>query len=242
MMNKNRFFIYLLVLMLLTGCIPKQDIQIIQAEQRSITVTGRGEINVAPDRARIVFNVVTKNRDVLTAKEQNQQIVSKVLAALKELGVKDTSIKTNFLNLFPESGGAAPLYNATTVIQVTTENLNIVEGILTGVLKSATVEAEGFYFELDIQRIYFEISNVDYYRGQARSIALQDAKAKAITMAGELGQDIGDPISISVQEVDNYSYGTADGYIYYRNPNSGDAFMYDKIAVTSNAVVEFSLK
>jgi uncharacterized protein YggE len=239
----------LLVLVLLASCAPQREMQLIQAEQRSISVSGHGEVKVSPDVAQIIFLIRTQNRDIPIAEESNRKISAKVRAALKQFNIKNSDIKTEYLNITPERPGIATLYNARTAIQATVYDLDKIEDILTSVLKINTVDVKGVYFEIAVQGVYFQVSNLEYHKEQARSMALQDAKIKAATMAEQLEQETGDPISI--QEFPVYPainlYGFTSALVVnqeraYLNLSGENTVVFGQITIGSNVTVEFSLK
>ena len=56
-------------------------------DSHSIDVTGDAAINVAPDRVRLNFGVETRNKALDSAVAQNDAIVRRVMAAVREFQV-----------------------------------------------------------------------------------------------------------------------------------------------------------
>jgi uncharacterized protein YggE len=82
-------------------------------KRRTIDVSGRGEVSVAPDLAILAFAVETANPEAGTAVSQNAAKSAKVSAALKSrLGPKDSMSTTRYSleprYQYPERGSDAP--------------------------------------------------------------------------------------------------------------------------------------
>lgn len=244
-MNINRFLISLLVLVSLAGCAPQREMQLIQAEQRSITVVGVGEIKASPDVAQIIFSIRIKGQDLMTAKGKNQEITSRARAELKKLSIKESDIANEYLHMYTENMFAPnsypPAYIAQTAMRVTVYDLSKIEDILTSVLAAGATNVQG---------VYFQVSDLEFYREQARSMALEAANVKAATLADQLGQKVGEPISIYEAQTYPTSYSAFNavlttttydtGYINLWNNDSG--IMFGEITVRTTMTVEFSLQ
>lgn len=64
--------------------------------ERSITVTGYGVAYGSPDIARVGLGVETSNTDVQVALEETNEKLEAVLAVLREAGIADADIQTNY--------------------------------------------------------------------------------------------------------------------------------------------------
>ncbi|MGB8980873.1 MAG: SIMPL domain-containing protein, partial [Anaerolineales bacterium] len=101
-----------------------------------------------------------------------------------------------------------------------------------------------------VQGIHFQVSEIEYYREQARSMALEDAQLRAALMAAELEQEVGEPVTI--QETATYfsnPYGynpmlvTSNYDVAYLNLVYNESVViFGEITVRSSVSVEFSLK
>ncbi len=60
----------------------------------TIFVTGRGEVQVAPDRARVQVGMETQARTSQQAAQENNRKQAAILAAIRKLGIADANIKT----------------------------------------------------------------------------------------------------------------------------------------------------
>lgn len=63
-------------------------------QQRTITAIGSATVTGKPDSARIYFEVVTKAKTVVAAREENAKVVGRVQAALLELKLADLKSRT----------------------------------------------------------------------------------------------------------------------------------------------------
>src|SRR6478609_7636653 len=94
-----------------------------------ISVTGRGEIKVSPDRATIQISVQTRAVTAAQAAADNASKQQSVLSALKALGLTDDQLSTINYNVYPEQKyeqGKEPVvvaYNVTNTILVDVRKL-----------------------------------------------------------------------------------------------------------------------
>ncbi len=161
---------------------------------RTITVTGTSDVRIAPDEAVLVVGIDSQNKDLNAAKAANDAIAGKLLALAKPAGIEPNHIQTSALDMRPEfSNGDVPVfmhYKVSETIALTLTDLSKAESLLTDALKAGVNRVDG---------ITFTIADPRKYRDQARTMALQAAREKAIAMAAALGQTIGKPIEIDGQ-------------------------------------------
>ena len=165
-------------------------------KSRVITVTGDAEVRVVPDEVILALGVETWNKDLNVAKGQNDEIVARMLALAAEYGIAAQHVQTDYVSIEPryrngyyeESDFIGYFVHKTIVI--TLRDLTKFEGLLADSLETGVNYVHG---------IEFRTTELRKHRDEARARAIQAAKEKAIALAGELGQEIGDPLDI--QEV-----------------------------------------
>jgi len=159
----------------------------------TIIVNGDAVVKVQPDQIIISFGIETWNIDIMTAKTENNNIMKKAISVIKESGVEEKDIQTDFLSIEPRYNDN---YNKKDFIGyfvrntfiVTLKETSKVEDLVTSVIQNGVNYIHG---------IQFQSTEFKKYREQARELALNAAKEKAIKMAGALGQTVGDPLMIS---------------------------------------------
>lgn len=217
-----------------------QELQVIQAEQRSITVTGIGEVKVTPDLAEVVFSIYTVNKDLIAAKEENDVISKNVLEVLSDYKIEENDIKSDYLNIFPETSESTPeiyRYGVKNGFKVTVRDLSILESLITDILKAGGNRLSG---------VYFRISDLEVQQEKARELAIESARQKAIKMAEQLGQEIDMPLSIIESPV-TYPYGTNPFLALGRTDfnytfEELNVMAFGQISIKANVSIEFSLK
>lgn len=100
------------------------------AQDRSITVTGRGEVNVAPDKATASFAVQQEAEIAADALDQASAATSAILATLDQEGIVVADIQTGSIRLNPRynesllsAGNQIIGYQAVNSIEVTVNDL-----------------------------------------------------------------------------------------------------------------------
>jgi uncharacterized protein len=82
---------------------PNADAQVITSSQSSdkvISVSGTATSNVKPDLANISFGVEIQEKTAKDALASNSALMSKVIAAIKQVGITDSEISTSQFNIY----------------------------------------------------------------------------------------------------------------------------------------------
>jgi uncharacterized protein len=168
-----------------------------QADRRLATVSGRGEISAAPDRARLSMAVEQTDPDLKAAQAKVNGVVRAYLARLRNLGLKDEDISTAGLSIrseydYSNNNGASKRkfvgYHVTRGIEVVVRDLERIGEVLQGATDA------GINNVSDPQ---LESSHADELQNQALVKAAQDAQAKARLLADTLGVKLGAVHTIS---------------------------------------------
>lgn len=164
---------------------------------RLITVTGDAEVRVEPDEVILTLGVETWDKDLHAAKTANDQRVQKVLKVGEKFGIESKDVQTDFISIEPryedqwEHKNFVGYFVRKTIV-FTLRDTSKFEALLTGAL-----EADANY----VHGIQFRTTELRKYRDQARALAIKAAQEKAIDLAAELGQEIGNPYTIREDQV-----------------------------------------
>ncbi len=166
---------------------------------RPITTTGDAEIKVAPDQVILILGVETWDKNIRTAKAQNDERVKRIIALTQQnFGIEGKYVQTEQMSVDPRyrNGTYTPDdfigYFVTKTIVITLQDVSKFEDLYTAVLEAGANHVYG---------VQFRTTELRKYRDQARALAIKAAQEKASALAGELGQKIGEPESIQ----ENYS-------------------------------------
>jgi uncharacterized protein YggE len=160
---------------------------------RTISTSGEADVKVVPDEVTLTLGVETSDRDLETARSQNDAKVKKILAAAKDAGIDPRHMKTDYLNLEPryDSRNNERIFIGYWVrksLTLTLRDVSKFEDVL-----GRSLAAGANY----IHGVDFHTTELRKHRDRARSMAIQAAREKAIALAAELGQKVGRPRSIS---------------------------------------------
>lgn len=161
--------------------------------RRTITVQGESDVRVAPDEVRVRLGVESFDLDLETAKAANDDRMEAVLAAAGAAGVADEDLQTDFLIVHPiyddgHSDDDLEGYRVQKSLMITLHEIDRFEELMTRVLAAGANYVHG---------IDFRITDLRTHRDHARAVAINAARDKAVAMAGELGQQVGEPVSIT---------------------------------------------
>jgi uncharacterized protein YggE len=170
-----------------------------QASQglRLVTVTGDAEVRVVPDEVVLTLGVETWDKDLEKAKRQNSEIVARVLALASRYGIEPQHVQTDYVSIEPRYRDAYYEerdfigYFVRMTIVITLRDLSQFEGLLSDALSAGVNYVQG---------IEFRTTDLRSHRDEARSLAIQAAREKAVALAGELGQKVGEPLTIQEEQ------------------------------------------
>lgn len=141
-----------------------------------ITVVGRGETKVTPDRASIQISVRTRGQTAASAASENASTQRAVLGALKKLGLTDEQLSTANYNVSPEQKYEP---NRTPVITGYVVTNTIIADVRDLSKVGAIIDASLGAGANMISSLDFYTSNVLLARQSAIAAAIQVARAEA---------------------------------------------------------------
>lgn len=162
-----------------------------------INVTGEGEAFAKPDIASFTFAVRAEEKSAADAQKKSADGVNKILEMLKQNGVADKDIKTEYYNLTPRyeypstrcEGGHCPPSGARTLT-----GYEVSQGIRVKVRDTDTVgeliQKAGELGATDVSGPDFTIDDETILKAEAREKAVKNAKDNAEKLAKSLGMHI----------------------------------------------------
>jgi uncharacterized protein YggE len=163
--------------------------------EHTISVAGTGRVVVSPDIADVRLGVSVTRSTVKDARAVAAESMTKIIAALKKLGIADRDIQTTALSLQPNyvysNTGQPPRltgYILSNAIAVTVRDLDKIGDAVDDALAAGATTLDGVSFRVD---------DPAQAEQQARAEAMTQAKAKADTLASGAGVRITGVASIS---------------------------------------------
>lgn len=175
-------------------------------ESRLAYVNGVGKVSVDPDAAVISLGVETEAKTSAEAQAQNKVQSAKLIKALKQLGVAEDNIKTEWYNIYPDyqykDDGSRELagYIANHSLSIKITDLEKVSDVLDQATQSGAT---------NIGSVQYTVENKDAAYDEARKEAAEDAKVKAKKLADVFGFTVGKVISVS-ESTNDYYYSAYD--------------------------------
>jgi uncharacterized protein YggE len=181
---------------------------------RTITVNAEGEAIATSDIASFSFTVNEEGDTSEDAQNKAEEKINNALEYLKDNGVEDKDIKTEYYNINPRYEYSAPCY-AFDCPAPTNRIIGyeVSQGVRVKVRD--TDNAGKFLSELtkfqinNVSGLSFTIDDEDALYDMARKDAIQKAEEKAKDLTKNLGVKLGNVISFSEDnggQYDNYSY------------------------------------
>lgn len=157
------------------------------SSSRSVTTTGHGVVTVVPDEATVDAGVRTQAPTAQAALAANADQMTKVIAALKQVGVK--KIQTQQVSLFPNTDrkGNVTSFTAQDTVTATSTIANA------GKLIDAAVGAGAN----TVDGPNLDVAGQDALYRRALQRAVQDARAKAGALGGAGGFHVGRVLTVT---------------------------------------------
>jgi uncharacterized protein YggE len=162
-------------------------------DRRTITVNGVGTVSITPDTAYVRVGVDVVNASLSEALSSARTGMEAVMAALTEAGIAPEDIATDQYSVFredrfdPASNASSNVFRVINIVRVTVRNIDQVADIL-----NAAVDAGANA----INSVDFGALDVRPTETSARTLALDDARARATELAAAVGGTLGEVISI----------------------------------------------
>jgi uncharacterized protein YggE len=152
----------------------------------TISVSGHGEVQLAPDMATLDVSVQTKGSDAQQALSANATKMTNVIQAIKNQGIAANHIRTGQISLWFDQQNDT--YYASHEISVRIDDVNTVGAVLDAAVGAGATSSWGVSFGFK-----------DVSTGQAQSLqaAVANAKKRADALAAAAGVTISGVSSIS---------------------------------------------
>jgi|SRR4051794_20601768 uncharacterized protein YggE len=156
------------------------------ADLRStVSVVGDGRLLVQPDVALASFGVEATGQTLSAAQAEASTRMQAVVDTLVGLGISRDDIRTNRLSASPvydpKNTSVIQGYRAANSVQVKLRQLDQVGALVDAVTAAGANRVDGLSFAID---------NLDEPKGQARGLAMQNARVKADQLASLAGMRI----------------------------------------------------
>jgi hypothetical protein len=158
-----------------------------------VVTSGSASVDATPDIATLAIEVSVTSKDAAQAKTQVDERVAQYFDFLQKNGIEKKDINAANLRTQPEydylKTGESVLkgYRAVRQVQVTLRQLDKLNALLDGALKSGLNE---------IRSVELGVANPDVYREQARQKAIEDATQQAASLAKGFKVTLGPVYSI----------------------------------------------
>jgi len=188
---------------------PAQESENTCDPNRSVHVSGTAVVNVLPDRALIQLGVQSNGRTPKEVQARNAATISKVIKAVKALGVEARDISTDRYII-------QPVYEPYDSLYIDGYRIyNIVSITLRDVDKASDAIAAAFQAGANqVVNVEFYTSELRKYRDQARQMAMKAASEKAGALAQAAGAQTGCVLNINEN---SWSYYNGHNWWYGGN-------------------------
>jgi len=197
-----------------------------------ILTEGTASVTLQPDIAYVSVGVSAQASSASVAQKELADKAGRLIAQAKALGVADSDLNTAGYSISPSYSPpdytTVTGYTASEQLSLKWHNVNTVGKLLDGLVQEGGGE-----------RVYanFGLADMSKAEGEARTLAIQDAKSRAEAMAAAAGVKVGPVLRISDLSSPN---------IYYPNAASADKsgqtqLPVGTITVSASVEVDFAI-
>lgn len=160
---------------------------------KSISVVGYSSIKVEPNRVVIRAGVESSHKDIKRAITTNSDTIKSIIKGLSKLGIGSNKIETGNYNVYHQKnynsiGSGEGEYRVSHSLTIIIDDLNKVDVILGELIHLGANRVDS---------INFLATNIDDYRKELLTGALNDARDKASILAAKEGMVIKEVLTIT---------------------------------------------
>jgi uncharacterized protein len=165
--------------------------------KNTLSMSAEGKVTAKPDLATVNVGVVSVEKTAKEAQDENTKSTNKIIDTVKKLGIPEADIVTSNFSVYPNytyDGRQNEIngYQATQTLTIKVRKVDQSTDTLGKILSQSVDNGSN-----QIQGVYFSFDDPDNLRQQARKLAIDKAKQKAMDLAAASGLRLGKVVTIS---------------------------------------------
>lgn len=206
--------------------------------EKTVTVYGQGKVSIDPDVSYITFGYENNHKDPQEAQKVNEAQMTKIIKAMKDLGIKDSQLQTVTYRVSEHrtSNGKADGFEVYNMIQVETDKIDKVGDII----KVAYDAGANKFWDVRFDVIKRQDAYLD-----ALDLAMHRAREKADKLAGYEDKKVVEVLTIE-EGAENNRYTFSSPYTnFVASSSASDSLAGGSIAsgeMEINAVVHVTYR
>lgn len=208
---------------------------------RSITVSGQGDAAGQPDQATISAGVQTYAATAIASSKENQEIVARVMQALRNADIEDKDIQTADYSIWPQqrndprNTGDTTItgYRVSNTVRVTVRDIDRLGEILAAVTNAGANTIHG---------VNFSVEDSAALEALARAAAMGDARNRAESLAELAGVELGKVLAISMSSGGGYPMPMVGARMAMAEFDSGPSISAGQLSVSVQVQVSYEIR
>ena len=204
-----------------------------------IFVNGEGKIKVVPDEVAISVSVESKGTKAVDVKKENDIKIDAILKFIKKMNLDKKDYQTERVSLNDQFDYMKKKHNyvATQTISINLKDLLKYDELMEGLMDAGIN---------NINNVQFSSSKLNFYKSEARKLAMKDAKLKAEDYVSVLGQKVGKAFTITDNSQNYYPVNNRYAMAMSKNADveseSRETLAVGEIDIIVNVQVSFILE
>lgn len=224
----------LALLLSLLLCMPALAFAEAESTPATLKVIGSASVSVQPDSAQVSVGVETQAETMEEASAQNAETVRKVIDALKNVGVADADIATNYYSVNTDYDYETRALRGYRV----SNTLNVILRDTASI--GATLDVATAAGANSVYGVTFLSSKQSEAQDAALEKAIADAMRKAELMAKAAGHEVGELVSIS-EGSDSY-VGVYTNFKGEAAMDTSNVILPDNLSISAAVTLVYQLK
>lgn len=159
--------------------------------ERTFSSSGEAILRIQPDQIILNLGVENRGKELNATKDNNYQIINKVLKYCKEAGILEKYIQTDFIHISPYFSYSNDIkidyYSVEQNLTIVLEDISIYEKLITDLINIGINK---------VNKIDFRTTQFKTYKTQVLKMAIDAAKENAKYLTNQVGIQLGNIINI----------------------------------------------
>lgn len=221
----------------------------LSSQQQGLWVSGEGKVTATPDVAIMTLGIESQETSVADAQAKAAAAMDKVMQALKDQGIADKDVQTQYFNIERITGWVEPTPEKGKEETIGYRVTNTVVAKLRDVSKAGTVIDAVIAAGGDLARvnsIAFTVDDPTPYYAQARDQAVQYAQQKAQQLASKAGFTLG---KVTYMTENNYfpgpiyrNFSMAEGGVAVPAPTIDTSISAGELEITTTIQMAYEIE
>jgi uncharacterized protein YggE len=195
-MNTFYFKAFIIACFLVSGSLC--DVFAQEKGKRLLYAQGDGVVKVKPSEVILSVGVTSRGEDITKTKLNNSTTIKRAISICNKKGISGKNIQTTLIDIRPQYKdyeAKATNYIVSQSMSIIIDNPNIYDELVTELINAGVNQISGATLSVSDKEL-------EKLKQQALSLAIENAKAKALLLSKAINLSLGEIVTVSEQGID----------------------------------------